>query len=245
MAAVGSVPCVDDLIGQTSACVLQPKCLFVSWNGVLTLVYRGFPPCLTKLKSDVSSAFPGLPKENPGSLWPKTSLAALKDKCRLTPDQLQQLNNICRDVSEGLTAIVPEDLTVLVENLSVVVYECRSLERKISKKTIPLQMPADLSIPSEEQLQNAERVVAESADKDYWFFASRDGSRESHYQGTGMGVTLAHELAAFSSVDGDGKMPALKGVLRKFRERVEKDLPGMYTWFAEESLHVTIRGLIG
>ena len=40
---------------------------------------------------------PTLPKENPGSRWPKTSLGALKDKKRLTPDQLALLLRICRE----------------------------------------------------------------------------------------------------------------------------------------------------
>lgn len=38
----------------------------------------------------------GLPRENPGSRWPKTSLGALKDGARLTPEQLQTLNAICK-----------------------------------------------------------------------------------------------------------------------------------------------------
>lgn len=56
----------------------------------------GFPPALQQLKSCISQEFPGLPKENPGSLWPKTSLGAMKDDRRLTPDQLQGLNEICK-----------------------------------------------------------------------------------------------------------------------------------------------------
>lgn len=49
-----------------------------------------------QLKAKMSEQFPGLPPENPGSLWPKTSLACLKDDKRLSPEQLQQLRDICR-----------------------------------------------------------------------------------------------------------------------------------------------------
>lgn len=38
----------------------------------------------------------GLPAEYSGSKWPKTSLGALHDKARLTPQQLEVLNAICK-----------------------------------------------------------------------------------------------------------------------------------------------------
>jgi hypothetical protein len=38
---------------------------------------------------------------------------------------------------------------------------------------------------------------------------------------------------------------ALADAIRMLRQRVDKELPGLYTWFADESLHVTIRGLMG
>ncbi len=59
-------------------------------------VCRGFPPALVNLKQQLSEHHPTLPKENPGSRWPKTSLGALKDGTRLTPDQLNTLLAICR-----------------------------------------------------------------------------------------------------------------------------------------------------
>ena len=57
---------------------------------------RGFPPAITELKRALSEASPGLKAENPGSRWPKTSMGALGDRQRLTPQQLQLLNAICR-----------------------------------------------------------------------------------------------------------------------------------------------------
>lgn len=41
---------LEYLCRQSSACVLRPYCFFVSWQGVLTLAYRGFPPALVGLK---------------------------------------------------------------------------------------------------------------------------------------------------------------------------------------------------
>ena len=31
--------------------------------------------------------------------------------------------------------------------------------------------------------------------------------------------------------------------MRKFRERVDAEMPGLYSWFADSSLHVTLRTL--
>lgn len=33
-------------------------------------------------------------------------------------------------------------------------------------------------------------------------------------------------------------------IIRRFRARVDVALPGLYTWFAEGSLHVTVRALV-
>lgn len=48
------------------------------------------------LKDALADTCKGLPPENPGSKWPKTTLGALRDGTRLTPEQLQQLNAICK-----------------------------------------------------------------------------------------------------------------------------------------------------
>ena len=79
-------------------------CLFViptsALGGTCDLVLlRGFAPELEKLKEELSSTFPCLPRENPGSLWPKTSLAALEEGRRLTPDQFTSLRTICRSIA--------------------------------------------------------------------------------------------------------------------------------------------------
>ena len=48
-----------------------------------------------ELKRGIDSVCMELKAENPGSRWPKTSLAALRDRARLTPKQLETLNAIC------------------------------------------------------------------------------------------------------------------------------------------------------
>ena len=56
----------------------------------------GFPRALLDLKDALADTCKGLAPENPGSKWPKTTLGALRDGTRLTPEQLQQLNAICK-----------------------------------------------------------------------------------------------------------------------------------------------------
>eukprot|EP00882_Tetradesmus_deserticola_P029489 GHRQ01033034.1.p1 GENE.GHRQ01033034.1~~GHRQ01033034.1.p1 ORF type:complete len:222 (+),score=63.81 GHRQ01033034.1:84-668(+) len=188
-ASTSVLPCstaethLDYLLRNTQSCVLRPYCFFVSWQGVLTLAYRGFPPALASLKQQISDFYQSLSKESPGSRWPKTSLAAVREGRRLTPAQLQRLNQLCREQS-GIfqTPGQMKAQAVMVSALSTVVYETRCLERVISRHVVQLLQPADLSDAAADEVQRVQAVVAEADDEDYWFHASRDGNRENHYK---------------------------------------------------------------
>ena len=53
-----------------------------------------------------------------------------------------------------------------------------------------------------------------------------------------------HRLAAFSgAAEAGAAASALPALVAAFRARVDRELPGMYAWFADESLHVTLRAL--
>lgn len=39
-------------------------------------------------------------------------------------------------------------------------------------------------------------------------------------------------------------VPAHADIVRNFKALVDEKLPGMYTWFDERSLHVTVRAII-
>jgi len=58
------------------------------------------------------------------------------------------------------------------------------------------------------------------------------GNRSTHYRDYKGGVTLVHFLSS------------IPVALAKFKEQVEEAMPGMYDWFSEESLHVTLRALL-
>jgi hypothetical protein len=252
------------LARQTSACTLAPRAFFVSWQGVLTLAYSGFPPQLASLKASLAEAHgEALPKESPGSRWPKTSLGCMRDGRRLTPEELQTLLRACREESAALFGCgggqegggsageAAAFLSVTVRDLSVLTYECRSLERVVARQRLPLlggenggRCGVDFSPPSKEEAERVAAVLAEADDPDYWYHASRDGGREAHYRGAAPGVTLVHELAGGGGRPKNEDVHTVLAAVRRFRARVDAELPGVYAWFDERSLHVTVRAII-
>jgi hypothetical protein len=256
------------LVASRERCELRPKQFFVAWSGALTLAWRGFPPEIEELKRHIASTWPALGPENPGSRWAKTTLGCLRDTERLTPESLEILGKICdtfrdelcgdelcgrelygddSDVPPATPGCVP------VDTLSVVTYECRSLERVVSEHVVRLrdagttlglgvsestQRRRNLDPPSAAELAVVDEVVAQFSDPErdkaaYFFDAARDGSRESHYRGTKLGATLVARV-------GD----VLPSAVKRFKRRVDDALPGMYAWFDQESLHCTVRGLM-
>ena len=221
-------------------CVLRPKQFFVAWSGVLTLAWSGFPPEIEALKRDIGIIHPALKPENPWSRWAKTTLGCLRDFKRLTPDRLRLLGEICDMYLDELLGELSQG--VPVDALSLVTYECRSLERYVSEHVVRLddaKRPTgrDYDPPSAAELAVVDRVVAQfsnpSLDAERYFFdAARDGSRESHYRETKLGVTLV------------ARVRALGEVVQRFRGRVDAAFPGMYAWFDERSLHCTVRGIV-
>lgn len=51
----------------------------------------------------------------------------------------------------------------------------------ISFKDFPLSLPMDPSPPTAAQLENVKKVLQQAQEEGYWFHASKDGNRESHY----------------------------------------------------------------
>eukprot|EP00850_Spirogloea_muscicola_P000291 SM000001S04693 [mRNA] locus=s1:1686160:1693987:+ [translate_table: standard] len=262
---------LQDLISRTRACWYQPVEFFVAWQGVLTVIYQGIPPAFEELKVAIEGLSPAVVRENPGSKWPKTSLACLRDGARLSPHQLVALRHICRQAPPALSCVdctlsVPLgvqpphewhmqafkkwlssscDLSeenaalavtppILVDNLSVVTYESCCLDRTLVVADVALALPADPHPPTTAQ-QEAVRAVADEfapANLDnYWFHASKDGNRSQHYRAPKLGSTVVHFLRH--------SPPALA----RFRARVDGVLPGMYDWFSEGTLHITLRAI--
>ena len=64
------------------------------------------------------------------------------------------------------------------------------------------------------------------------------------FAGVALGCTLVADLC-HSDADASYERNELLNVIRAFREEVDNILPGMYAWFADSSLHVTVRALMG
>ncbi|KAH8973662.1 hypothetical protein BDL97_01G060000 [Sphagnum fallax] len=209
---------LEAMVAETRAATFQAMEFFVSWQGVLTIAYSGIPPSLLQ--------------ENPGSKWPKTSLACLRDNQRLSMEQLQRLHDIC---SKESVTLASTSEPVIVNKLSVVLYADCCLEHPMLVTDIPLRAPVDLSGPSAEQQASVRKVLdvfLRHNLNSYYFHASKDGNRSTHYRDYKGGVTLVHFLSS------------IPVALAKFKEQVEEAMPGMYDWFSEESLHVTLRALL-
>ena len=235
---------------EGSPSLLRPSAYFVAWNGVLTLVYSGFPPVLTELKSRLNEPSRGLKKENFGSKWPKTTLGALVDGAELSMDELTNLRALC--LARGPIAM---ETAVRVEKLSFVRYTQRGLEPVQSRQRIDIALgtagvagagataaPSATTageMPSEEELERVRGVLHEWDDlDDYLPKVNAPGSRIGSYR---------HESPSGSTLvaflEGGAAPAALFEAVGELKAAVDAMLPGKYAWLDEASLHCTIRAL--
>jgi hypothetical protein len=237
---------------------------------VLTLAFDGFPPPLEALKARARAprrargrAAPALTRdcvvsrrvapgrvaqaalsahhggavcaENPGSRWPKATLGALRDGAApLSRDELTTLQRLCAAHGTAAARAPP----VPVPALRLTLFACRSLERVVAAPALALAAPEDASSPSTAAAAAAASTLAEfDAERldAYWPHVARAGSREAHYRAAAAGATLVAPLPAAAL--------AACGV-SAFRAAVDAALPGRYCWFADDALHVTVRGLL-
>lgn len=258
-AGSGDAAGVAAMCEDCEPCELRPRAFFVAWSGVMTLAWEGFPPAIASLKRRIARAFPALPPEKPGSRWAKTTLGCLKEGARLTPAELGSLVDLCerfgerfgkiaatpREGAEGVVEGVTAEASpssaspgcVPVDCLSVVLFQCRSLERVLSEHVVSFRdgIIRNRDRPSRDETAVVDAVLRESSREclgRYWPLASRDGGREPHYRDDKFGATLVARLK---------KPPA---AVAEFRAAVDAALPGMYAWFHDDSLHVTLRGLV-
>ena len=158
-------------------CVLRPQTYFVAWNGVLTLVYDGFPPVLAGIKAWLNEE-DGLPPENFGSRWPKTTLAALRDDAPpLSLAELTSLRALCEEHASQLSLRVP------VSSLSFVSYDQRGLESVRERSDVALGSAVDDSEPSDAEQARVRGVLDEWSDLEtYLPRVNAPGSRIGSYR---------------------------------------------------------------
>lgn len=149
-------------------------------------------------------------------------------------EQQQRLQQ--RQLGGGLAPLI-------VNRLGLYVYSCRSLERLFSVQLLPLAGWLDPSPPSAEEQRRVSGILAEPAQPGYLELVAKPGSREGHYRGDRLGVTLAHPLLMDGDEAEDARLQLAAAIVR-FRARVDAELPGLYAWFDNASLHVTLRAVI-
>ena len=210
-------------------CVLRPQTYFVAWNGVLTLVYDGFPPVLVGIKARLNEE-DGLPPENFGSRWPKTTLAALHDDAPpLSLAELTSLRALCEEYASQLSLRVP------VSSLSFVSYAQRGLESVRERSDVALGSTADDSEPSAAEQARVRGVLDEWSDLEtYLPRVNAPGSRIGSYrEASPQGSTLVAFIGASE----------LRELVAQFRSAVDALLPGRYAWLDDASRHCTVRAL--
>lgn len=217
--------------------IMEAGEFFISWNGVLTLAYRGFNPVLLKMKREIEDKTSGLQAENPGSKWPKITIGALRDDRTLSWSDALTLRQICDTFKDSL-----QKVQINIDALSIVIFHCRSLERRLSTEIISLNDPRNFEVSSvdhaDEDVVSHAKYIAKTMDQfssaklaEYWPNLQKQGNREGHYRASFMQATLVHDLKV------------VPDVIENFRRAVDRQLPGLYCWFKDESLHMTVRAL--
>jgi hypothetical protein len=95
---------------------------------------------------------------------------------------------------------------VHVDRAAIAVYECRCCERLLSERSIEFRGGEDASPASPEEAERVRLIVGEASQDDYWFAASRDGNRASHYRGPGpsSNSVVSQEAGCGGSCSGSG-----------------------------------------
>lgn len=226
---------------QLPHCELQPSDFFLAWNGVLTLVFEGFPFPLTAIKQALNN-IPDLKNENFGSMWPKATLAATNDdSLPLTLQELKQLRALCHQYSAKLKQA---STMVSVNEVCLVKYNERSLETATAITTVKLlETSSSKQMVSEEEKARV-RTVLEEWEGDnidaYLDKANAPGSRASTYRtASPSGCTVVAFLSKAQNTNGD----ELRRLMNCFRQEVDTLFPGRFSWMSTNSLHCTLRSL--
>lgn len=224
---------------------LESPQLIVSYNGVLALVYSGWPETAIELKNLIKDSLvdklEGLDtvytKERGGSRFAKVSLGAMCQTCRLSEQQLVRLRSLCRMWSMKL-----EDTKELltVRQISLIAYKNRalSLSPYQSWKTQLGVSSSENSIIDSNQLNFVKNVVSEAQeDTMYLEKVNADGNRAPSYlERVSPGLTV---VARWEDNREDSEPPWL----RNFFKSIHAEFPGMFIQFPPSSLHVTLRGV--
>jgi len=150
---------------------------------------------------------------------------------------------------------------IAIDSASIAVYENRSLEKLISLQTIQFCSARNDDGPDDAQKSIVESILDEADEEDYHEAVARAGHRVSHYTTPALGVTLMHSLIQTPGAGSPRSHVARAGLrergmqeimdrqmilkaIHEFHAQVDQILPGLYRWFSDVSLHITLRGIM-
>ncbi len=235
------LPVLDALATHYGPTAVEAGQFFLSYNSVMTLAYDSFSRTLLNVKSHVESAMQGrLRPENPGSKWPKTTLGCLVKDAVPTEGAIRDLRNICSDFTARLRALSEDDRRVPIGELKVVVFSCRTLERRLLSLAVRLNAAvlAD-DTPPQVHTDFVNEVMAQFAEAkhaDYYPKLHPKGRTcDAYYHQDHVEATLITDVSLSDKA---------RWIVDAFTKEVDSRLPGLYEWFDKSSWHLTVRALV-
>ncbi len=226
---------IEDIIHSKPITVVYPREFFIFWNGVPALAYQGFTPTLLKIKEEIDELVKGLKSENPGSKWPKTTLGAIQDNKNLNREDFNILHAIC----DKMNLKLDKNKCIDIDELSVVLFKCRSLEERLITYTIKLDsnQNRDLAAPPLGHENDVAQAMDDLSSNKLDAFGNakfNQENKEIYYREPHIEATLVFDLPA------PEQQPAL---IQEFIDAINKELPDLFYWFSPESRHMTVRAL--
>ncbi|MBX2840291.1 MAG: hypothetical protein KTR26_00865 [Flammeovirgaceae bacterium] len=222
---------LEEIIRKAAPAQIFPKEFLIAWCGVPVLVYKGFPESILNIKSEIDKNIQGLTLENPGSKWPKTTLGCLKGGETLNNKEIANLKDIC----EVINSRIDTAKAFTIRELSVVLIQDRTAEKRLSTFKIPLDLEKELDTSFE--FEAVVKVVQDFSHENLFAYSEKikmKGHRQGHYQKPFICSTLIYDLPE--------NQP---DYFSKFTNAIDKALPEKFIWFHPSSRHITIRALIG
>lgn len=231
---------LEETIQAYGPTYVRPLQFFVSWYSVITLAYEGFSRSLLQMKAEIDQRVPELKRENPGSRWPKTTLACLRDSKELSREQVDDLRNLCIKHSNSLVKTPKKDRTLHIDEVSLVIFQCRTLEKRLATRQYKLQaQPLSSDDPPPWHLEQVQQVMDQFSDtrkEGYFPKLSPDGrTLYNYYRKPHIETTLVIDVEF---------PPTVKQVIRDFQKAITDSLPDTFAWFDPKSWHMTVRAVV-
>jgi hypothetical protein len=228
---------VASYVTRTPVHTLDALSPLVSYSGVLTFAFAGFPAAAENLKRNLNQ-ISRLTRENQGSTWAKTTLGALKVGANLSCEDYLAMIQFFQQfrVEHSYRSMH------VVRNMSLVLLGRRDLQEVVTSYTHQLTLPVDTNPPSTDMINRTQSVFAEALDdpQRYWQERLSVIDRDCfHYFRDDLPLewSLVHFL---------GQESPFVPLLKDFRSAFRTQLPQIFDrfhWFEDHCLHVTYRSM--